>query len=397
VAPDRIAIKVRQKAIRHIKSGHPWLFDQSIVKQNKDGTTGDIAIIFDNKSNGFLAIGLYDAYSPIRVKILSTKNGTKIDNEWIRLKISHAFELRQALLDHEVTGYRLLYGENDGLPGLVCDVYGPCAVIKLYSLIWQPLLNIICDTIIDITKSTSIVLRLSRLIQKQNLPSLSDGLILRGQLKNPEVIFREYGVSYYAHVIHGHKTGFFLDHRQNRRYVQSIAKRKTVLDVFTYAGGFAIHAAVGGAKSVTAIDISKPALALAQKNAELNKVKIDTIAGDAFKIMQQLTLEKKKYDLIIIDPPAFAKSQKEVPKALEQYARLALLGIQLTAEKGTLILASCSSRVIHEDFFRTVESAMSRSRKTYNKLKKTGHDIDHPIGFSEGSYLKSGYYEVATY
>ena len=393
--PDRIAIKVRQKAIRHIKSGHPWLFDQSIVKQNKEGTTGDIAIIFDNKSNGFLAIGLYDAHSPIRVKILSTKNGTKIDNEWVRLKIHHAFEIRQALLDQEVTGFRLLYGENDGLPGLVCDVYGPCAVLKLYSLIWQPFLDIICDTIMEITKSTSIVLRLSRLIQKQNPPTLSDGLLLRGQLNNPEVVFREYGVRYYAHVIHGHKTGFFLDHRQNRRYVQSIAKQKTVLDVFTYAGGFAIHAAVGGAKSVTAIDISKPALALAQKNAELNKVKIDTIAGDAFKIPQQLTQEKKKYDLIIIDPPAFAKSQKEVPKALEQYARLAQLGIQLTANKGTLILASCSSRVSQEDFFRTVESAMRRTRHSYVKLKQTGHDLDHPTGFSEGSYLKTGYYELA--
>ena len=152
---------------------------------------------------------------------------------------------------------------------------------------------------------------------------------------------------------------------------------------------------MGGAKSVTAIDISKPALALAQKNAELNKVEIDTIAGDAFKILQQLTQEKKKYDLIIIDPPAFAKSQKEVPKALEQYARLAQLGIQLTANKGTLILASCSSRVSQEDFFRTVESAMRRTKHSYVKLKQTGHDLDHPTGFSEGSYLKTGYYELA--
>lgn len=395
MSQERIAVKVKQKAIRHIKSGHPWLFDKSIVKQNKKGKTGDIAIIFDDKFNRFVAIGLYDAESPIRIKILSTENGTTIDAHFIAKKIQAAYDKRIDLLAEDVSGYRLLYGENDGLPGLVCDIYDTCAVIKLYSSIWIPYLDDISNTIIQVSKVQSSVLRMSRLIMKQNNTNLSEGQILSGQLESEEVVFTEYGVKFYSHVIKGHKTGFFLDHRQNRRYVQDIAKGKSVLDVFTYAGGFAIHAAVGGAKSVTAIDISKPALALAQKNAHLNNVKIRTIADDAFKVLHQIIKEKKKYDLVIIDPPAFAKSQKEIPRALEQYARLAQLGIQLTANQGLLILASCSSRVSKEDFFHTIESAMRKSGRPFHRTNQTTHDVDHPIGFAEGSYLKSGYYMVS--
>ena len=132
MSQERIAVKVKQKAIRHIKSGHPWLFDKSIVKQNKKGKTGDIAIIFDDKFNRFVAIGLYDAESPIRIKILSTENGTTIDAHFIAQKIQAAYDKRIDLLAEDVSGYRLLYGENDGLPGLVCDIYDTCAVIKLY-------------------------------------------------------------------------------------------------------------------------------------------------------------------------------------------------------------------------------------------------------------------------
>ncbi len=394
MSQERLAVKVKQKAIRHIKSGHPWLFDKSIVKQNKKGKTGDIAIIFDDKFNRFAAIGLYDAESPIRVKILSTENGTTIDGHFINQKIHAAYNKRTELLAEDVTGYRLIYGENDGLPGLVCDVYDICAVIKLYSSIWLPYLEDISNTIMQVGKLQSLVLRMSRLMMKQKNLNLSEGQILRGHLDTEEIVFIEYGVKFYSHVIKGHKTGFFLDHRQNRRHVQSIARGKSVLDVFTYAGGFAIHAAVGGAKSVTAIDISEPALALAQKNAQLNRVKIRTIAGDAFKVLHQLISAKKKFDLVIIDPPAFAKSQKEVSKALEQYARLAQLGIQLLATKGTIILASCSSRVSQEDFFQTVEKAMNKTGRSFVKIKQTGHDVDHPISIPEGSYLKSGYYRL---
>jgi len=175
-----------------------------------------------------------------------------------------------------------------------------------------------------------------------------------------------------------------------------MAKNKRVLDVFSYAGGFAVHALVGGAKSVTCVDLSKQALELAQKNALLNKVdgRLECIAGDAFKILKTLKQQNKKYEIVIIDPPAFAKAANEVDTALEQYQRLAQLGIELVAYGGTLILASCSSRVVADDFFASVESAMKRTKKAFTLKKKTFHDIDHPIGFPEGAYLKTGYYTV---
>ena len=169
-----------------------------------------------------------------------------------------------------------------------------------------------------------------------------------------------------------------------------------MLDVFSYAGGFAIHALVGGARKATALDISKQALAVAENNAKLNEVHLDSIAGDAFTELKKLSKSGYKYDIVIIDPPAFAKAAKEIAIALSQYKRLARLGIELVAPGGLLVLASCSSRVMAENFFQTVESAMSESHKSFIILERSFHDTDHPIGFPEGAYLKTAYYKLTS-
>lgn len=274
-------------------------------------------------------------------------------------------------------------------------MYDKVAVLKIYSRIWITYLAEIKSAILANTNCTCIVLRFSRSVQKNNVISnIANGSIIHGELESTEIPISEHGVHFNANVIKGHKTGFFLDHRHNRQNIQQLAKGKTVLDVFSYAGGFAIHALVGGAKKVTAVDISKQALEVAKNNAATNKVTLDTLAGDAFNILRDLHNQNKIFDIVIIDPPAFAKASTEIPTALNQYRRLAKLGIELVAPNGLLLLASCSSRVTADEFYRVVEQGMSTSKKSFTLIEKTFHDVDHPIGFPEGAYLKSGYYRI---
>lgn len=342
-----------------------------------------------------MAMGLYDPHSPIRIKVFSTEKGEHFDKEFIERKFQQAYAKRKKL-QKDTDAYRIIFGENDGLSGLICDRYKNIIVLKLYSAIWIPYLEWIKTCIIEVCNAEVIILRLSRLLTKIPDVAISEGQILHGQLEDPEVIITEYGVRFKVNVLKGHKTGFFLDHRSNRYEIQKMAKGKTVLDVFAYAGGFSVHALVGGALSATSLDISKQALELASENALLNKHsgKHHNLSGDAFTQLVMLIQQKKKYDLIIIDPPAFAKSSKEIDQALSQYRRLFKLGAQLVTNGGILLLASCSSRITSDAFYKAIEDTFRSIPISYECLKKTQHDIDHPIGFAEGAYLKSGYYRV---
>jgi len=395
IVPKTIAVKLKTAAEKQIKKEqHPWIFDQSIIKQNKEGKAGDLAVIFDKRKDAFLACGLYDPNSPIRIKLLQFFNSAKIDQEWIDEKILCAHQIRKPLLQTDTNAYRLIFGENDGLPGLITDMYDDVAVVKLYSEIWFPYLAMLLPSIIAQTDCRRMVIRLSRNITPAaNSVGLHDGDVIYGKLKGENIIIREHGVKFKVNVIKGHKTGFFLDHRHNRLTIGRMSKSKHVLDVFSYAGGFSVHAMAGGAASVTSLDISGQALGLAQENVKLNinTQKHEIICGDAFEELSLMNAEKKKFDIVIIDPPAFAKRAKEIERAIESYSRLAKLGGQLVKRGGTLILASCSSRITADVFFKINEEAL---RYTSLKLiKKTFHDIDHPIGFKEGAYLKAGYYE----
>lgn len=394
-----IAIKLRPKAERMVKKKHPWVFEDSIVKQSTEANAGDVAVIYDNRKNKFLACGLYDPYSPIKIKALHFGKPTKLDSSFFEERINSAYQKRKSLLETSTNSYRLLYGEADGMPSFIADVYNNVLVVKLYSAIWFPYLNELLPILVKTTACKTIVLRLSRNVAKlKNTYGLTDGQVIYGELKNNVVQFIEHGIHFSANVIHGHKTGYFLDHRENRRKVGLLANNKTVLDVFSYAGGFSVHALANGAKEVTSLDISAQALKVAEENAKLNQYNgiHKTIAADAFKGLQGLINQNIKFDIVVIDPPSFAKSAKEIEKAKHSYERLVNLGCRLVSKKGILVLASCSSRILADDFFAICESGLQNNSKSFHILDTTLHDIDHPVvtNFPEGAYLKCRYYQL---
>lgn len=394
-SPQVVAVKLKEQAEILVKKGHPWVFSNSIIKESKQPQNGDTAVLFDQKKNKFLALGIYDLNSPIRIKIVQAHKQARLNEEFFISILQKALEKRASLRAENVTGYRWIHGENDQLPGIVIDVYSGNAVIKVYSLAWTPYLNSIEAAITSFPDIASIVFRTSRVAAQEfeSYYGLRDGDIIWGNLVDPIVTFKEYGVLFSANLIKGHKTGYFLDHRQNRRYIGSISQNKKVLDVFCYAGGFSVHALAGGASEVYSIDISKQALLMAENNAKLNKTrgKHVTIAGDAFAIMEDLIKQKKKFDIVVIDPPSFAKQASEISRAKTSYRRLAELGKLLVAKGGTLLMASCSSRIESEAFYQLMDSIILTDGK-FAVAKRTQHDIDHPTTFKEGAYLKSSYY-----
>ncbi|MCB8925364.1 MAG: class I SAM-dependent methyltransferase [Ardenticatenaceae bacterium] len=393
----RLALRVSPAAERAIRSGHPWVFDKAIRQQNVDGSPGDLAVIFDRK-NRFLAIGLYAPASPIRVRILAHGQPAQIDADWFMYKVETAAEQRLPLLQTNTTGYRLVHGENDGLPGLVIDRYGETLVLKLYTTAWVPHLRDELRAVTAVLPPKRIVLRLSRFVQRQeaDLYGLFDGQLLWGQpVRNDGVLFLENGLYFEADVVHGQKTGFFLDQRNNRARVEKLAAGKRVLNVFAYTGGFSLYAARGGAKEVVSLDLSQPALANAMRNFKLNRAHEavaaadhELLVGDAFLTMQQLIANKRRFEMVIIDPPAFAKRQDEVERALTAYGRLVRLGLKLLRPGGVLVMASCTSRVTADQFFELVHKTALGVGRPLQEIERTGHALDHPIGFPEGAYLK---------
>lgn len=399
-ADRRIALHITRDAERHLRGGHPWLFADSIVRQSHEGKPGDLAVVFDQKRR-FLAIGLYDPTSPIRLRVLQQGTQAPIDSAWFETTINRSAQLRQPLItDAQTTGYRLVYGESDGLPGCVMDRYDSTLVIKLYSAAWIPHLADLVRAVQQVQPVERIVLRMSRNMQEQpeHLYGLEEGAILMGPPLTAQVFFLENGIHFEADPIHGQKTGFFLDQRENRARVEGLTAGKRVLNVFAYNGGFSLYAARGGATAVTSLDISGPALAAAERNFALNRDE-QTIAtanhqlleGDAFILLQTLAQAGETYDLVIIDPPAFAKRQAEVTRALNAYAQLTRLGLGVLRPGGTIVLASCSSRIGTAEFVANAEQAAVAAGRPLRIFETTGHALDHPVGFAEGAYLKCIY------
>lgn len=394
---QRIAVHVRPAAERALRQGHPWLFEESIQRQNREGQAGDLAVIFDSR-NRFLAIGLYDPHSVIRVKCLQHNTQAVINADWFADRLQAAADLRRPLSESaHTTGYRLIHGENDGFPGLVIDRYGETLVMKLYSAAWIPHLHAILPAFATIQPAERIVLRLSRLLQNEpdDLHGLHDGQLLHGDDDQALAHFMENGLHFAADVIHGHKTGFFFDHRDNRQRVGQLARGRKVLDIFAYTGGFSLYAANGGAKEVLSVDISAPALKAAEhnfslnaENAKISAAKHETLADDAFAVMERLINEGRTFDMVILDPPSFAKRADEVERALASYAKLTELAIQLLDSGAILVMASCSSRVPADDFYETVLNTAQEAHKTLWVQQRNGHALDHPVGFAEGAYLK---------
>ena len=399
-AARRIALRVKPAAERALRQGHPWLFDGAIRQQSHEGAPGDLAVVFDRKGR-FLAVGLYDPHSPIRVRVLQHRKPAPIDRDWFRLKLEAANDRRAPLCNRPpasiTTGYRLLHGGNDSFPGLVIDRYEETLVVKVYTAAWVPHLRDVLEALSVVVPFQRLVLRLGRGVQEhpRDLHGLTDGAVLVGLDLDGPVLFWENGLRFEVDPIQGQKTGFFLDQRENRARVEALAGGKDVLNVFAYTGGFSIYAARGGAVRVVDVDASEPALAAARRNMAYNReipavaaATHETVAEDAFAALARMAHARPRFDVVIVDPPAFARRGAQVDQALAAYRRLTQLGLGVLRPGGTLVQASCSSRVDAEVFFSAVHQAAAEEGRPLQELERTGHPLDHPITFEEGAYLK---------
>jgi 23S rRNA (cytosine1962-C5)-methyltransferase len=392
----RLAVRVTPDALRQIRAGHPWVYAPSITSVAGGGRPGDLAVVFDDRRR-FAAIGLFDPASPIRVRILHRGRPVRIDAEWWRDRVQAALDRRAALVaSGDTTAHRVVHGENDGLPGLVVDRYADVAVIKLYSAALVAHLDDIAAAVAAALAPTSIVLRSSRLAAADLPSDLGDGAVLAGPPVPGPVEYLEHGLRMSADVRRGQKTGAFLDQRDNRALVGRFAEGAGVLDVFCATGGFAVHAAAGGARSVHLVDQSVGAVETAQHNRRLNCDRAAVAAcrytsdvGDAFEVLSALRAAGRHFDLVVVDPPSFAQRQSQVGGAVRAYRRLTALALDLVAPGGLLFQASCSSRVTAEEFIGAVRAEAAARRIGVEELARTGHPADHPIGFPQGAYLKA--------
>ncbi len=383
-----VAVRVTADAARRIRAGHPWVFDRSVIAARpNDAAVGTLAAVFDPERR-FAGIGLYDPGSPIRVRVLAAGAPTVVDDAFLAERVVAAVRRRGALAaDARTSAYRLVHGENDGLPGLVVDRYEDLAVVHLDTAAWQPHLDAVVGALVDCTGVHTVLRRGSR------HSGVGPPIAIVGTLPDGPVTYRENGLRLVADVVAGQKTGAFLDQRDNRARVRDLSGDAQVLDVFCCTGGFGLHAAAGGARSVLSVDLAPAAVAAARAamaaNDDLAAVRAcrhETVVGDAFVVLDALRRERRQFDVVVIDPPSFANKATAVPAALRAYARLAAAGRSVTVPGGTLVLASCSSRVDAATFEQTVSAATG---DTLEIVERTAAPDDHPVGFPEGAYLKA--------
>ncbi len=403
-SPKRHAVRVTHDAIRQIRGGHPWVFDGSVVSINDHGTAvaGDMAVVFD-ADRQFVAIGLYDPKSPIRLRVLHQGRPTTIDDAWWTAKIRAAVERRQPVLAAgDTTGYRVIHGENDGLSGLILDRYAGTFVLKLYTAAWLPHLATLVPIIERELQPERLVLRFSRDVAGQQLFGLHEGVALIGEAPTVAVLFNEHGLQFEANVVHGQKTGHFLDQRDNRNKLRPLAKGAAVLDLFACTGGFSVYAAAGGATSVHSVDLSAAALETAKRNMAHNgyikniqNCRHTTQTGDVFDVLKAFGEQQRLFDIVVVDPPSFARRSADHDRALHAYRRLTRLALELVDNNGILVQSSCSSRVTNDEFFEGVHAAAASTPYRISEMLRTGHAADHPIGFPEGGYLKTLFARVS--
>jgi len=388
-----LRLRITSTAEWKVRSGHPWIFADSIKSQSRSGVMGELAVVYDKWDN-FLAIGLFDPYSPLRVRVLHAGKPQTVDDAWWRERFTNALKLRDGMFDATTTGYRCLHGESDGWPALVLDRYGATAVLKLYSAVWFARVKPIAGLIQEHLGAQRLVVRLSRNIQKAATREvLMDGAVVFGPPAEGPVLFRENNLIFEADVLKGQKTGFFLDQRENRMKVGELARGRSVLNTFSFSGGFSVYAARGGATSVTDVDISAHALEAAKRNllhnsAVTGKCRHELNKADAFDWLAQA---RPQFGVVVLDPPSLAKKESDRKSAMDAYSRLASMGIDRVQRGGVLVAASCSAHVAAGEFFGLVRSAARKSGRRFTELAVTGHPADHPAKFPEAAYLKCIY------
>jgi len=376
---------LKNKEEGRILAGHPWVFSNEVREVKGSPNIGDVVELVA-ASGKSLGVGFYNPHSLISFRLLSTEV-EEIDTEFFQKRILQALDLRRKLYPASET-FRLVYGESDFLPGLIVDKYNVYLSVQTLSYGMDAHLQTVCDILESLLHPKGIVERNeSPLRELERLPQKKG--VLRGSIDT--TIIEDGDVKFAVDVFEGQKTGFFLDQRENRYTIRRFSQSADVLDCFSNEGGFALHAAKAGANSVLGIDVSAEAVRRASENARLNQlVNVNFEQANVFDKLQQLASDGKKFDVIVLDPPSFTKSKKNVQPAKQGYKELHASAFRTLKKNGILLTASCSHHIESEVFLDIVDSTARKLGRTIQLLDWRGAGPDHPVlpAMPETRYLK---------
>ena len=381
--------KDREKSV---KNRHPWLFSGAISRVEGDPSNGDVVDVWNNRAR-FVARGIYNEKSQIRVRLLTWNPNDPIDDEFWQRRISRAVAGRLPLKQNPDTDcYRLVYSEADGVPGFIADLYGHWLVVQFLSLAAEKYRRVIIDTLLDLTDIQGIYERSDAEGRKK------EGLVpvagpVWGEVPPDILEVVENGHTFVVDVKLGHKTGFYLDQRENREKVQKYFEGKEILNAFAYTGAFSVYAAHAGAARIINVDSSEPALQIAENNMHRNGFgdREDAYAvADVFEILRAYHENRWKFDVVILDPPKFAHSKRQVERASHGYKDINLLAMRLLKRGGILITFSCSGAVDQNLFQKILFGAAVDAGRTVQIIEHLNQSSDHPVLLTcpETQYLK---------
>jgi len=383
---------------QRLRKGHLWVFSNEIDTQRSPLDTfapGDLAQIqsSDDKAMGTAYV---NPQALICARLLSRKANLKFGGNFFKERLTTALNLREKLFSKPY--YRLVFGESDGLPGLVIDRFGPVLSLQITTAGMEQRKEILCAALIELLAPVAIVLKNDN--GQRQLEGLSlESEIVYGVLPDP-LIIEENGAQFKIDIVDGQKTGWFYDHRSSRAQLAGMAKNQRVLDLFSYTGAWGIPAAMAGAAEITCVDASEGALALAQENARLNRVEqtMQFVRGDVFEFLKQARLDNQLYDIIILDPPALIKRKKDFKQGYEAYRRLNHLALQVLAKNGILVSASCSFHLSRDNLHELLRSSGRHIDRHLVLFAEGGQGPDHPIdpALPETDYLKTFFCSVSS-
>ena len=367
--------------------GHPWIFSGAIDQTEGNADAAGIADVFDCERN-WIARGLFSPKSQIRIRILTWQK-EEIDGDFFSRRISRALSIRESILSGVTNAYRVLNGEGDFLPGLIVDRYSEFLVCQIFTAGMDGFKPLIVDALSNLLAAKGIFEKSEGRVRDEEGIEPSVG-VLAGEPPPELIAIEENGFKFGVDVRRGQKTGFFLDQRESRAMLSTIARDKTILNCFSYSGAFSIYALGGGAKEVVSLDSSRPALELAERNLILNGFPIDgseLLKGDAFTYLKE---GDSAFDIIVLDPPSLARKRSDIDAATGGYKFLNLHALRQVNPGGFLLTFSCSQHLSIDLFQKVVFGAAVDARRRVTILKRLGQPIDHPVSLHhpEGEYLK---------
>lgn len=375
-----------------IARGHPWIFSRGLREPVPMLAPGTLVDIHD-RADQFLARGYYHPQTDIAVRILTRDPAELIDTAFFAQRIQRALALRAPLVnDPHTDAYRLINAEGDFVPGAIVDRYADVLVAQISTAGMEQLTPLLVDALRDVIAPAGIVMRNDVSARGREGLERERSRLAWGEAP-PLVEMCENGVRFSVDVWTGQKTGFFLDQRDKRRALQKYARGKTVLNTFSYTGAFGIAAALAGATTITSVDQSGPVMTHAKTQFAMNDLDPEQhafLVGDAFHYLEEWVKEERKFDIVILDPPAFAKSLQARPQAMRAYRRLNALGLNVLNPGGLLVTCSCSGSVTMPDFRLCINEAADQAGRTIQTAEIFEHGLDHPalLAMSEAGYLK---------